>query len=309
MRAHLNESPFARRQSGGGEVERAGVAAASGAHQHAGTRERRARGQRKGHVAGLGRIAFHDFFLPVKAHAMGSHGVGQATRDLRIEKRHQRVTAIHQMHLGPQRREGAGVFAANHAAADHDELLGQRLEFENLVRVMHAVVVEGKFWRPQGRRTRGDENFLAANQSFRTGFVDDPDRMRVRKARHAVELTHAAQRQPRLDPLPFTAGDAFLVPHEISHRGLAANRKVHAMKLARAPTREHERGLAQRLTGDGAGVDARAADHRGLLHEGNFFPEQARRQRAAGTGGTAAEDDEIKLHKVGLCFHCCVGFA
>ena len=167
MRADLDETAFAGRESGGGEVERRGVAAASGANEHAVTRERGARGQREDHVAGPGGIALHDLFLPVKAHAVGGHGVGQATGDFRIEKRHQRVAAVHQMHFGAQRGERAGVFAADHAAADHDELFRQRLEFEDFVRVMHAVVLEGKLRRSQWRRTRGDQNLLAVNQFFR----------------------------------------------------------------------------------------------------------------------------------------------
>ena len=272
MRADLDETAFARREPSGGEVERFGVAAASGANEHAVTRERGARGHGENHFAGLGRIALHDLFLPVKAHAVRGHGVGQAAGDFRIEKRHQRVAAIHQMHFGTQRGERAGIFAADHAAADHDELLRQRLEFEDFVRVMHAVVLEGELRRSQGRRTCGDENLLAVNQFFRAAFTHNPDGMRIHETRCAVELGHAAQRQPRLDPLPFTVRHLFLVPHEVGDGGFAAERKVHAMKSARAPARKHERGFAQRLAGDGAGVDARAADQRAFSTRATRLP-------------------------------------
>ena len=47
VRADLDETAFARRESGGGEVQRLGVAAASGANEHAVTRERGARGHRQ----------------------------------------------------------------------------------------------------------------------------------------------------------------------------------------------------------------------------------------------------------------------
>jgi hypothetical protein len=42
-----------------------------------------------------------------------------------------------------------------------------------------------------------------------------------------VEFGHAPQRQPGLDPLPFTIRHLFLVLHEVGEGGLAAERKVH----------------------------------------------------------------------------------
>src|SRR6185436_16139958 len=103
----------------------------------------------------------------------------------------------------------------------------------------------------------------------------------------------------RLDPLPLAVRHTFLVPHEIGNSGLAAKREVHAKETARAPAGKHERGFAQRLAGNGAGVDARATDQRGFLHESDFFAEQSPDHRAAGSGGTATKDDEIEPGEVG----------
>ena len=247
-------------------------------------------------ITSPGREASHfdDLLLPVEAHAVGGHRVGEAARDFRVEKRHQRVAAVDQMHLDAQRGERAGVLAADHAAADHDELLRHRLELEDLVRVVHAVVLEGKLRRPQRRRTRGDEDLLAADQRLRA--ASPAIRIVCGSTKLAVPWNLVTPRSASRasTPLPFAVRHLFLVPHEVGDRGLAPEREVDAEEPARAPAREHERGLAQRLAGDGAGVDAGAADARRLLDEGDFPAEEARGDGAARAGGAAAEDDEIE---------------
>ena len=140
VRVDRDEAALAGRDAGGGEVQVGGVALPAGADEHAVARERRARGKREDDVAGLRGIARGDALLPVKLHAVRRHRVGERARDFRVEKRHQRVAAIDQMHLDAERGERAGVFAADHAAADDDELLRHRRELEDFVGVVHAVV-------------------------------------------------------------------------------------------------------------------------------------------------------------------------
>src|ERR1700730_14645508 len=56
-------------------------------------------------------------------------------------------TGVHKVHLHAHRGKGAGVFAADHTGADHHEALRQRLNPQELVGVMHALVL--------GRKLRG----------------------------------------------------------------------------------------------------------------------------------------------------------
>ena len=116
--------------------------------------ERRARGKREDDIAGLRCVAGGDALLPMKLHAVRRHRLGEGAGDFRVEKRHQRVAAIDEMHLDAERGEGAGVFAADHAAADDDELLRHRRELEDFVRVVHAVVLEAETPADAAARSR-----------------------------------------------------------------------------------------------------------------------------------------------------------
>ena len=78
------------------------------------------------------------------------------------------------MDFDAKRRERARVFAADHAAADHRQLLRQRFQLEDLVRVVDAIVLEWKHRRTQRRGAGGDQDFLAANPRLALLFIRDP---------------------------------------------------------------------------------------------------------------------------------------
>ena len=184
----------------------------------------------KNDVVGSGRVAGRDLLLPVKVHAIFDHRRFENLRDLLVEERHQAVTTIDQVHLDPERGEGAGIFAANDAAADDDELLRHRLELEDLVGIVDAVVVERELRRPEGRGAGGDEDPVAAEQDFPVAGVDAHG-VRVDEAARTANSRHAALIEPRLDAGAVRRSDIVGVPHEIADRRFALERKIDAVQL------------------------------------------------------------------------------
>jgi hypothetical protein len=238
----------------------------------------------------------------VEAHAVRGHGRGQRARELGVEEGQQHVAPVDEMHLAAQRRERAGVLAADHAAADHRQPARQRVQLEDLVGIVHPVVPERELGRMQRGGTGGDQDALAAQAGLAPVGARDRDRVRVDEATRPLEPDHGVFREPRLEALALQGGHPLLVPHEVGHGRLAPQGEIHAVQPARAPAGQHQRGLAQRLARNGAGVDAGASEQRGAFDQGRPLAEQAGGVRTAGAGGTAAQHDEIEPQDRG-CTH------
>jgi hypothetical protein len=99
--------------------------------------------------------------------------------------------------------------------------------------------------------------------------------------------------QVALDPLPLLLHDHFRPMHEVADGDVLLHGSLHRLAEAVMEAGEMERGLAQRLGGDGAGVHARAADDRLALDQRDALAKVRRLRRALLTGGTGADDDEV----------------
>src|SRR5206468_8119561 len=102
----------------------------------------------------------------------------------------------------------------------------------------------------------------------------------------------------RVDPLPLLLHDDVLAVHERLHGELALHRDIHGVAIAAlVEAGEVQRGLAQGLGWNRAGVHARAAEHRLALDERHALAEVRRLRRALFTCRTGADDDEV-VHEV-----------
>ena len=103
-----------------------------------------------------------------------------------------------------------------------------------------------------------------------------------------------------LFPAPaFASRDVFLVAHKIRDGRLASEREVHAKELARTHAGKRERGFAQSLARDRAGVDPGAANLAKLFHQRDALAEYTRRVRSGDSCRSAAYHHEV----VGLRLH------
>src|SRR5438128_8235739 len=84
-----------------------------------------------------------------------------------------------------------------------------------------------------------------------------------------------------LFPAPaFVSRDVFLVAHKIRHSCLASKRKIHAKELTRTQAGKGQRGFAQSLARDRAGVDSGATDLAKFFHQRDALAEYTRRVRS-----------------------------
>ena len=90
--------------------------------------------------------------------------------------------------------------------------------------------------------------------------------------------------------------------HEIGHGGAAAERKINPKELARTPARKRQRGFAQCLARDRAGVDTGASDVAEFLHQRDAPAKNRRGICSADSGRSAADDHEV----VGVGLHSLV---
>ena len=102
-----------------------------------------------------------------------------------------------------------------------------------------------------------------------------------------------------VDQLPLALDHAALALHEVGERDAGLHTQVDAVQPALAKAGEVERGLAQRLGGDGAGVDHRAARLGRALDDADALAEVRRLSGALLAGGAGADHDEIEVVVLG----------
>jgi len=86
-----------------------------------------------------------------------------------------------------------------------------------------------------------------------------------------------------------------LVMHEVVNGKVFLERIVDTVEASLLQAREIERGLAEGLAGNGAGIDATAAHILGAVDNGNAFAKVGGLSASLLTGGAAADDDQIKI--------------
>ena len=142
------------------------------------------------------------------------------------------------------------------------------------------------------RRDGGDRR--ARGRRRGGGLGHDADRVRDRGTRRCRGTGRRRCRdKPALDPLALIRGDPALVEHELGDGGLAAEREVHAVEVARLEPRDRQRRLAQGLAGQGAGVRRGAADHRALLDDRRPLAQDGRRRTGALARRPRTDDDQV----------------
>ena len=298
LRIHFDQATFARCETGSGQIKIGGVALAPGRNEHIAHRKRRAGGQREGHVARPRRIAARHFFFPDKMHAGRGHRALDVFGNFAIKKCEKRIASVNEMHLNSERGESAGIFRTDHAGADNGQSLRERADLENFVGIMHAGMLERKLRRAHRRRPGSDKNFLTAQQSiWRDAHGVGVDKSRCTMKRLDLVAAHL------LFPVPaFVSRDVRLVAHEICDGRLAPKREIHAKELARTHAGKGQRGLAQSLARDRAGVDPGATDLAKFFRQRHAPAKNPRRIRSADSCRSAADHHEVEslsLHSLG----------
>lgn len=107
---------------------------------------------------------------------------------------------------------------------------------------------------------------------------------------------HAAAQQTLQDDQLLLRDHALLEPHSFDQQAVAATRTGTERTVHTAGTREQIRHLAQRLTGDGAGLQARTAYFFLALYDGGTFAHARSLPCRVLSGQTGADDDDVVVH-------------
>src|SRR5947199_5409715 len=160
------------------------------------------------------------------------------------------------MHVDPESSKSEGILRADNAGAYDRQRFREHADLENLIRVMHAGMLEWKFRRTYGRGTGRDENSLAAQQRVRS----DTHRVGINKTRRTMKRRDVVDSHLLFSASAFVNRDGRFVAHEIPDGRLSSKREIHAKELARTQPRKGQRGFAQGLARDCARVDPSAAN-------------------------------------------------
>ena len=276
------------------EVQVAGVTRAAGTDEDAVARRvRQPEDKRQRHLPGRVSVAPGHPLVPVEPDPVGRHRRLEGAGHLAVEERQQRVPPVDQMHLRPQRGERAGVLAADHPGTDDRQLSRQRLQLEDLVRVVDPVVVERELGRPQGRRPGGDQDVLAPQHGPRR--VAAP----TRRVWGSVKLAGPTNVSTRVslsrDSIRRRSPVVTCPSWRMKSATVASRRSERSTPNSRRERKpgQGQRRLPQRLARDGAGVDPRPADLRGLLDQGDPAAEQTGRGGPGRAGRAAADDHQV----------------
>jgi hypothetical protein len=222
-------------------------------------------------------------------HASRGHSALDVFGNFTIEKTEERIASIDQMHFDAESSKSAGILRADHARADNRQSFRQHADLENLARIVHAGMLEGKLCRAHRRRAGGDKNSFAMQQRIRS----DTHGVGIDKTRRP-ETSRRCRFAFALPSVAFVCRNGRFVAHEIRDRRLSPEREIHAKELARTHAREGQRGFAQGLARDRTRVDPSATNFAKFFDERDALAKNPRRIRSANSCRSAADYDEIE---------------
>src|SRR5258708_820446 len=201
---------------------------------------------------------------------MVAQAVGQPLHHFRIGEFQPPRTPLHQDHAHTQRCEHAGVFHADHAAANHDHGFRNLRHFQDLVAIDDVPAVQRHLTGAGRLGSSGDDDHLRAIRLLASDAVN-LDSVRVYELRNAVDHFDVVARQLRLDHIDFGLDHVLDAERQILHRDLFLDAVINAVNVLVVVAGKMQHGFADGLAGDGAGVDADASHNFAPLDEANFF--------------------------------------
>ena len=309
-------------EPGGGEVQGGGVARPPGGHEHRVDAEPAAGVEFQRDVAVFVRLAAGDAVLPEELDAeLAVHRVFQARarprcRGTAAARRGRRRSRPRSPARRRCRRTRLPMTPAPMTASDRGSRSSWRMVSESSTRgwSKRELGRDGRArnrWRSGSSRPAGGSRGCGGGGGDRGGggppcpwppswgWTSVTTRIVWGSRNEAVPWyrTTPLPRQAALDPLALVGRDPPLVEHELGHGGLAAEREVHAVEVARLEPRDRQRRLAQGLAGQGAGVGRGAADHRAALDDRRPLAEQRPPPTALSPAGP--EPITIRSYEVG----------
>ena len=202
-----------------------------------------------------------------------------------------RGATVDDRHLHPQGGEHRGVLDPDHAGADHGEVARQVVDVEDVVRGQDRLAVRRQAGRIAGAGAHGDEDLVHRQPASALEPLHQ-DGVAVGEGGAPAKDLDVVARQVLLDHGELALDDALHVPHELLHgRPLPGPELLVRLQPGAGVAALYR--LAERLGGDGAALDADAADDLLLLDDGHPLAQLGRLDGGPLAGGPAADADEV----------------
>jgi hypothetical protein len=232
----------------------------------------------------------HDLHAEAPRH-LHAQGVGEVG----IELHQQAFAGVHERDLHAEGGEDAGILAADHAAADHDEAARDGGEREHVVAVDHDGAVERDLRRVHGTRPGGDQEDIGGDAPWFLLVARHLDRVRRGEAGLALDRDDAVLLQVARDDLPGVVDDGPLAVHEVADRDVGLDAVLDAVEAALAEAAQVERCLAEGLGRDGPRVDRGTTGLRRAFDQADPLAEVGRLGGTLFAGRPAADDAEVEV--------------
>ena len=204
--------------------------------------------------------AFH-LFVQAQRDAMIAQVVGERLHHFGVGEFQQARPLFHQDHAHAQRREHAGVFDADDAAAHHDQRLRNLRHVQDLVAIDDVAPVDRHFGRCRRLGSGGDDDRFGAARSARRASSSTRTVCGSMKLAIAADQLDIVARQLRLDDVHFGLDHMLDAECQVGHRDLFFDAIVDAVDVLVVIAGKMEHGFAEGLAGNCAGVDTHPAHH------------------------------------------------
>ena len=218
--------------------------------------------------------------------------IAEGFDNLAIGEFEQAVAFLDERDADAEDRKHAGVLDAYDAATDDDQGFGQLRQGKNLVAVDDGAAVDGDVGRVGRPGADGDDDFFGFENGIGSGALN-ANLMGISEAGHAMHYVNAVAGELSLGHIHFGLDDGLDAEGQVSHGDLFLDAVVHAVEGAVVVAGEMEDGLAHCLGGDGAGVDADAADDGAGFDHGHALFHLGSSYRSTLAGGSGTNDDEV----------------
>ena len=140
---------------------------------------------------------------------------------------------------------------------------------------------------------RSPASYSLRPREFSTAIV-----LRIRETRRAGQHLDAVARKLRLRDIDLGLDHVLHAERQIRHRDLFFHPVVDAIDVLILVSREMQHRFAHGLAGDGAGVDAGAADHFALFDQRDLLAGFGALYSRPLPGGAGADDDQIVVRQL-----------
>ena len=182
---------------------------------------------------------------------------GELRRQLGVEKGQEPRSAIDQGHLHAEVGEDRCVLAADGTAADHHQGLGQPIDGDDALRIVHVDAVEVDVRRMMRPRSGREQYHPTLQDPLLPLLGPDDHRPRRGQARVSLDDFDVVSLQVLADRIGHCGDHVVDAGAEPVHHEVGSETDADPVDVSPRPARQVDRGVPQRLDGDAGGRDRR----------------------------------------------------